>query len=123
MLTTLKAVQQYSACQVVRDLVKVRGHYLLLGYPPDYPVVVDLRQRRDEYIHQVGLAHYLSQMLGPIATVPLCNCVLGWEDGRVMEFDQNMQSPVQKFIRHCFSNDLPCVIEVTLNGRLEARFL
>jgi hypothetical protein len=116
---------QYSAvfsCQQMRDLVRARGHYLMAGMLPDHPVVAGLKQQRDGYIRCVGLAAYLSQMLGEIASCPVSNCVLGWDDGRILD-NFNFPISVQRFIRAHYSNDLPYVVEVNWDGRVVARFL
>lgn len=117
---------QYSAafsCQQMRDLVRARGHYLMAGMLPDHPVVEGLRQQRDIYIRYVGLAAYLSQMLGEIASCPLSNCMMGWDDGRVLDNFNCPHLSVQRFIRACYSNDLPYVVEANWDGRIIAKFL
>ena len=125
MLATLSIAQRYNGaftCQQIRDLVKAKGHYLMAGMSPQHPTVVNLRQQRDAYIEKVGLPTYLSQMLDDIAQVPIGKCILGWEDGRVMEF-AGQAAPVQRHIRQYFARDLPFVVEANWCGRVEAKFL
>lgn len=126
MLATLRIAQRYNGavftCQQVRDLVKARGHYLMAGISPQHPTVFDLRQQRDAYIEKVGLSTYLSQMLDNIAQVPVDKCILGWEDGQVMEF-AGQAEPVQRHIKRHFAQDLPFVVETNRCGWVEAKFL
>lgn len=123
MLTVKERCNGRLTCQIIRDLIKVRGYYLTLGASPDHPIVVEFRQRRDVYVKEVGLSTYLSQMLGDIAQAPLGKCILGWENGRVEEFAPDLITPVQHYIRRRFAGDLPFVVEATWNGQVEARFL
>jgi hypothetical protein len=122
-LKSVHGDNHHFSCQIIRNLIKTRGYYLMLGMSADHPVVVELRKRRDAYIQEVSLSCYLSQMLGNIAQAPLGKCLLGWEDGRIEEFAPDLITPVQHYIRRRFAGDLPFVVETTWNGQVEARFL
>jgi hypothetical protein len=101
--------------QQMRDFVRVRAYLLQAGRGPGDPLVALLRRLRDEYLESIGVASYLSQMLGECATVPVGKCILGWEsdgDDRVLsEFNEPWRQ-VQRYLRAWYGNDLPYVVEV-----------
>ena len=116
-------------CQQIRDLVRTRGHYLMAGCEPGAAVVVELSKARDEYLADVGLGTYLSQMLDDVATISMRHCVLGWPDGRVAMGNLlrpvgDRARPVQRYLRRKYGEDLPYAVEVRLGvGQVVVRFL
>jgi hypothetical protein len=68
--------------QDVRLVLKNRSQCLRAGFPISHPIIVTFNEIRDEYIKRVGLATYLSQMLGPLAVVPISRCTLYQTDSR-----------------------------------------
>jgi len=109
----------------MRDVVRTRGHYLQAGAGADNEIVRGLKLARDTYLDGVGLAHYLSQMLGKCATERMRFCVLGWDDGRVLDGTgcSRPEWSVQRFIRTYYHNDLPFAVEVATNNGVKVLFL
>ncbi len=111
-------------CQQIRDVVRTRAHYIMAGCPPDTPIIVELTQKRDEYLKQVGLATYLSQMLGKVAPLSIRFCVLGWPDGRIVDSFDQPKCLVQHYIRKHYHDDLPYAVEAQIGvGHVIAKFL
>jgi hypothetical protein len=101
--------------QDVRLVLKNRSQCLRAGFPISHPIIVTFNEIRDEYIKRVGLATYLSQMLGPLAVVPISRCTLYQTDSReiVVHLNGHGQQPVQRFIRNHFNlRNLPFKIAV-----------
>lgn len=113
----------------IRDILKGKAHCLQAGFSANHVIIKTLNQIRNHYIHRVGLATYLSQMLGPVANARLQHCTLYNERGREIELHLNGNStvPLQRFIADNFSWDnLPAVVEVqnkSKSNRIEVRYL
>jgi len=111
-------------CQQIRDVVRTRAHYIMAGCPPDAPIIVELTQKRDEYLALVGLPTYLSQMLGKIATLSIRFCVMEWMDGRIIDTFDQPKCPIQQYIRKHYHDDLPYTVEAHVGmGHVIAKFL
>ena len=113
----------------IRDVLKSRAHCLRAGFSSNHIIIKTLNEIRDNYIQRVGLATYLSQMLGPIGKVPVEQCRLYGENGRQIEIqlNGNHTQPVQRFIASRFHWEaLPTRVEV-LNkanpSQVEVRYL
>lgn len=117
---------KFSANQI-RDLLKTRAHCLQAGFPAAHPLIGTLNKLVGEYIARVGLATYLSEMLGPVAMVSIDKCTLYDHTDRPLELDlKNYQQPLQHFIKEQFLLDnLPSKVEVKKDsqGQLEVRYL
>jgi len=113
----------------IRDVLKSRAHCLRAGFPANHIIIKTFNEIRDQYIQRVGLATYLSQMLGPIANVPVQHCTLFGQNGRRIEFqlNRNYNQTLQRFIaRHFQWDNLPTKVEVRKEskpGHIEARYL
>lgn len=112
-------------CQQMRDVVRARGHYLEAGVGRDNEVVKGLKLARNTYLEEAGLATYLSQMLDRYATEKVRFCVLGWDDGRVLDGAGCTQPgwSVQRFVRTYYHNDLPFVVEIATENGTKAIYL
>jgi hypothetical protein len=116
-------------CQQIRDIVCTRASFIRAGCAADHPLLLELRAARDAYVKRSGLATYLSQMLDGFATTSMRHCVLGWEDGRVVEGNvlrpiRDRARRVQDYIREKCHQDLPYVVEVHLGvGHVDVRYL
>ncbi|GIK38461.1 MAG: hypothetical protein BroJett011_22940 [Chloroflexota bacterium] len=117
---------KFSASQI-RDLLKTRAHCLQAGFPITHPLMGALNKLIGEYIARVGLATYLSEMLGPVAMVSMDKCTLYDHTDRPLELDlKNYQQPLQHFIKEKFLLDnLPSKVEVKKDspGQREVRYL
>ena len=85
---------------------------------------------RDDYVKRVGLATYLSQMLGDLANVPVQNCAFFDESGQPIEVHPSGkgQQPMQRFVARQFGGrkNLPFRVDVRRqsdSSRLERRYL
>lgn len=113
----------------IRDILKSKAHCLHAGFSANHVIIRTLNQIRDHYIDKVGLATYLSQMLGPVANAQLQHCILYNENGRQIELylNGNCNEPLQRFIaKHFASNTLPAMVEVRNTpdcNRVEVRYL
>ena len=113
----------------IRDVLKSRAHCLRAGFPPNHIIIKTFNEIRDQYIKRVGLATYLSQMLGPIGNVPVQQCTLFGQNGRRIEVlsNGNYNQPLQRFIaRHFQWDNLPTKVEVRKDSKprhIEARYL
>ncbi|MFQ5611109.1 MAG: hypothetical protein ACE5H9_03155 [Anaerolineae bacterium] len=99
----------------VRDVLKSRAYCLKAGFPWDHPIIATFNEIRDEYIKRVGLPTYLSQMLGPLAVVPVEDCKLYQSDQQEMlvHLNGNGKQPLQRFIRKQLGfRKLPFKVEV-----------
>ncbi len=111
----------------IRDLLKTRSHCLMAGFSLDHPLICALDKLRNEYIKAVGLPTYLSQMLGPLATASIGDCVLYDRRNRALPLVcDNLDQPLQRFIREQFLlGELPYRVE-TRKGpplQVEVRYL
>ena len=89
---------------------KALGSCLQAGFSANHVIIKTLNQIRSHYIQRVGLATYLSQMLGPMANAQLQYCTLYDERGREIELhlNGNRNVPLQRFIVRNFAwNSLP----------------
>lgn len=111
----------------IRDLLKTRMHCLKAGFPITHPLIVTLNKIIAEYIIRVGLSTYLSEMLGPVATVSTYKCTLYDHHDQPLELDlRRCQQPLQRFIKEQFWPDnLPYKIEVRKDAQaqVEVRYL
>ena len=111
----------------IRDLLKTRTHCLQAGFAVTHPLIVALNKLIGEYIIRVGLPTYLSEMLGPVATVSTYKCTLYDHQGQPLELDlRSCQQPLQRFIREQFWPDnLPYKVEVRKDtqAQVEVRYL
>lgn len=117
----------------IRDILKSKAHCLQAGFSANHIIIKTLNQIRSHYIQRVGLATYLSQMLGPMANAQVQHCTLYDERGRLIELHLNGNStvPLQRFIAKHFAWDkLPAMIEVKeakirseSSQRVEVRYL
>jgi hypothetical protein len=113
----------------IRDILKSKAHCLQAGFSANHVIIKTLNQIRSHYVKRVGLATYLSQMLGPVANAQLQYCTLYDEHGREIEFHLNGNStvPLQRFIASHFAwNNLPAMIKVqprSNTDRVEIRYL
>jgi hypothetical protein len=115
--------------QEIRDVLKSKIHCLRAGFSTNHIIIKTLNEIRDHYIQKVGLATYLSQMLGPLGNVSLQHCTLYGENGRKLEIhlNGNTDQSVQRFIARRFEwNNLPAMVEVRRSpdpSNIEVRYL
>lgn len=113
----------------IRDVLKSKIHCLRAGFSTNHIIIKTLNEIRDHYIQRIGLATYLSQMLGPLGNVPIQYCTLYGENGRkvALHLNGNSKQPIQRFIAQQFEwNNLPAMVEVRRNpdpGNVEVRYL
>lgn len=113
----------------IRDVLKSKAHCLRAGFSANHFIIKTLNEIRDNYIQRVGLPTYLSQMLGPVGTVPIEFCTLYNEHGGKigLHLNGNCQQPLQRFIaKHFEWNKLPAVVEIQSNSpknKIEIRYL
>ena len=80
-------------------------------------------------MERVGLATYLSQMLGHLANVAVQDCAFFDESERLIEvkLNGNGQQPVQRFVARQFGRkNLPFRVDIRRqpdSGRIETRYL
>ncbi len=117
---------QLTASQI-RDLLKTRTHCLQAGFPATHPLIVTLNKIITEYVNRVGLSTYLSEMLGPVATVSTHKCTLYDRQGQPIAVDgQRCQQPLQRFIKEQFwPHNLPSKVEIQKDTpfKIEVRYL
>jgi hypothetical protein len=113
----------------IRDILKSKAHCLRAGFSLDHTIISVFDEIRDDYVKRVGLATYLSQMLGDLANVPVQNCVFFDESGQPIEVHLNGkgQQPMQRFVARQFRRkNLPFRVDVRRqpdSSRLERRYL
>lgn len=113
----------------IRDILKCKAYCLQAGFPADHIIIKIFNEIRDNYLSEVGLPTYLSQMLGPLATAQMRHCALYNEDGHRLEFHLNgcHNQPVQRFIADYLGpGELPFKVEVCREAnpdRVEVRYL
>jgi hypothetical protein len=113
----------------IRDILKNKAHCLRAGFPLDHMIISVFDEIRDDYVRRVGLAMYLSQMLGHLANVPVQDCAFLDESGQPIEVHLNGQGqhPVQRFIARQFGpKNLPFRVDVRRqpdSSRIETRYL
>jgi hypothetical protein len=116
--------------QEVRNILKSKAHCLQAGFSLDHMIISVFDEIRSDYVRRVGLAAYLSQMLGHLATVPVQNCTFFDESEQPIEIhlNGNGQQPVQKFVAQQFEpKNLPFRVDVRRQpdspSRIETRYL
>ncbi len=113
----------------IRDVLKSKIHCLRAGFSANHVIIKTLNEIRDHYIQKVGLATYLSQMLGPLGNIPIQHCTLYGENGRRLELhlNGNTNQSVQRFIAQRFEwHNLPAMVQVRRNpdpSNVEVRYL
>lgn len=113
----------------IRDVLKSKIHCLRAGFSTNHLIIKTLNEIRDHYVQRVGLATYLSQMLGPLGNEPVQHCSLYEENGRRVEIhlNGNTNQPIQRFIAQRFEwHNLPAKVEVHRNPdrtAVEVRYL
>jgi hypothetical protein len=113
----------------VRNILKSKAHCLRAGFPSDHVILSVLDEIRDDYVKRVGLATYLSQMLGHLANVPVQDCAFFDESEQPIEvhLNGNGQQPVQRFVARQFGpKNLPFRVDVRRQpgcGKIETRYL
>lgn len=98
----------------IRDVLKTKAHLLKFGLPARSVEIAALDELILEYRQRVGLATYLSEMLGELATVPVGECQLYWANGERVPISGRDDEPVQQFIRRRFlpGQELPFIVRV-----------
>jgi hypothetical protein len=113
----------------IRNILKSKAHCLRAGFPSDHVILSVLDEIRDDYVKRVGLATYLSQMLGHLANVPVQDCAFFDESEQPIEvhLNGNGQQPVQRFGARQFGpKNLPFRVDVRRQpgcGKIETRYL
>jgi hypothetical protein len=115
--------------QEVRNILRSKAHCLRAGFPLDHMIISVFHEILDDYKERVGLATYLSQMLGDLANIPVQNCAFFDESEHPIEvhLNSNGQQPVQRFIAQQFGRkNLPFRVDVRRqldSSRIETRYL
>ena len=115
--------------QDIRNILKNKAHCLQAGFPADHMIISVFDDIRDDYVKRVGLATYLSQMLGNWANVPVQNCMFLDECGQPIDVYLNGdgQQPVQRFVaRHFGRKKLPFRVDIRRqpdSSQAETRYL
>jgi hypothetical protein len=115
--------------QEVRNILKSKAHCLQAGFPLDHTLISVFDEIRDAYVKRVGLATYLSQMLGHLANVPAQNCAFFDESKQPIEvhFNGNGGQSVQRFVSQQFGpKNLPFRVDIQKkpnSNRIETRYL
>jgi hypothetical protein len=115
--------------QEVRNILRSKAHCLRAGFPLDHMIISVFHEILDDYKERVGLATYLSQMLGDLANVPVQDCTFFDESERLIEVDLNGngQRPVQRFVARQFEREnLPFRVDIRRqadSSRIETRYL
>lgn len=128
-IITLRGEPDYRifGAREIRDVLKCRAHCLRAGFAVDDPVVFHLNQIRSYYLLRVGLATYLSEMLGNnVATAPIHLCRLYDLAGSLMplDFGNRPNQQAQKYIADKFLwDEIPARVEVPKAGGVEVRYL
>ena len=112
----------------IRDILKSKAHCLRAGFPMDHAIISVFDEILDDYTRRVGLATYLSQMLGDLANVPAQNCAFFDESEQPIEFqfNGNGKQPVQRFVAQHFKKKLPFRLDIRRqpdSDRIETRYL
>lgn len=113
----------------IRDILKSKAHCLRASFPLDNTIISVFDEIRDDYVKRVGLATYLSQMLGDLANVPVRNCAFfdASEQPIEVHLDSNGQQPVQRFVARQFGpKNVPFRVDVRRqpdSSRIETRYL
>jgi hypothetical protein len=113
----------------IRDILKSKAHCLRAGFPSDNMIISIFDEILVGYVKRVGLATYLSQMLGDLANVPVQNCAFFDESEQPVEvhLNGNGQQPVQRFVaRQLGPENLPFRVDIRRqpdSSRIETRYL
>ncbi len=98
--------------QDIRNALKTRASRLDNGTPLHDRNMIWLTRLVRSYIERVGLATYLSQMLGSMATKPVSECELYGQEMQVIAPDcDDPDEGVQDFIEREMAGNLPFAIE------------
>jgi hypothetical protein len=115
--------------QEVRSILKSKAHCLQAGFPLDHMIFAVFDEILDDYVKRVGLATYLSQMLGGLANVPAQNCAFFDESEQPIKvyLNGNGQQPVQRFVARQFGREnLPFRVDIRKPpdfNQIETRYL
>jgi hypothetical protein len=113
----------------IRNILKSKAHCLQAGFPLDHMIISVFDEIRDDYVKRVGLATYLSQMLGDLANVSVQDCAFFDEGEQTIEVHLNGdgQQPVQRFVAQQFGRkNLPFRVDIRRqpdSSRIETRYL
>jgi len=113
----------------IRNILKSKANCLQAGFPLDHMIISVFDEILDDYVKRVGLATYLSQMLGDLANVPVQNCTFFNESEQPIEIhlNSNGQQPVQRFVAQQFGRrGLPFRVDIRKqsdSSRVETRYL
>jgi hypothetical protein len=113
----------------IRNILKSKANCLRAGFPLDHMIISVFDEILGDYVKRVGLATYLSQMLGDSANVPVQDCAFFDEGERPIEVhpNGNGQQPVQRFVARQFGRkNLPFRVDIRRQphpGRIETRYL
>jgi hypothetical protein len=113
----------------IRNILKSKAHCLRAGFPVDHMIISVFDEIRGDYVKRVGLATYLSQMLGDLANVSVQDCVFFDESEQAIEvhLNGNGQQPVQRFVAQQFGRkNLPFRVDIRRqpdSSRIETRYL
>jgi hypothetical protein len=113
----------------IRNILKSKAHCLQAGFPLDHMIISVFDEILEDYVKRVGLATYLSQMLGDLANVPVQNCTFFNESEQPIEIhlNSNGQQPVQRFVAQQFGRrSLPFRVDIRKqsdSSRVETRYL
>ena len=113
----------------IRHILRSKAHCLGAGFPVDHMIISVFDGIRDGYVKRVGLATYLSQMLGDLANVPVQNCAFFDESEQPVEvhLSGNGRQPVQRFVARQFGpKNLPFRVDIRRqidSSRIETRYL
>lgn len=113
----------------IRTILKSKAHCLRAGFPLDHMIISVFDEIRGDYVKRVGLATYLSQMLGNLANLPVQNCKFFDESGRPMaiHLSGDEQQPVQRFVARQFGRkNLPFRVDIRKDpnsSQIETRYL
>jgi hypothetical protein len=113
----------------IRNILKSKAHCLRAGFPLDHVIISVFDEILGGYVKRVGLATYLSQMLGDLANIPVQNCAFFDEMEQPIEvpLNGNGQQPVQRFAARQFGRkNLPFRVDIRRrldSSRIETRYL
>jgi hypothetical protein len=113
----------------IRNILKNKAHCLQAGFPLDHMIISVFDEIRGDYMKRVGLATYLSQMLGDVANIPVQNCTFFDEHAQPIKvhLNGNGQQPVQRFVAQNFEgSNIPFRVDIQRQPdscQVETRYL
>jgi hypothetical protein len=113
----------------IRIILKSKAYCLQAGFSSDHAIISTFDEITDDYVKRVGLATYLSQMLGDLANVPVQHCAFFDERDQPIEvhLNGNGQQPVQRFVARQFERkDLPFRVDIRRrpsSNQIDTRYL